>query len=52
MRVGGKVKVPLGSGGWRRVGWGEWTSLDLEAQKGGEEGVPAATGKNSDQEYR
>lgn len=43
--VGSKIKVPLGSSCWRHAGRGEWTSLDLEAQKGGEEGVPAATGR-------
>ena len=36
--VGSKIKVPLGSSCWRHAGRGEWTSLDLEAQKGGEEG--------------
>ena len=43
--VGSKIKVPLGSSYWRHAGRGEWTSLDLGAQKGGEEGVPAATGR-------
>ena len=38
--VGSKIKVPLGSSYWRHAGRGEWTSLDLEAQKGGEEGGP------------
>lgn len=43
--VGSKAKVPLGSSGWGHAGWSEWTSLNLKAQKGGEEGVPAATGR-------
>lgn len=30
--------MPLGSSCWRHAGRGEWTSLDLEAQRVGREG--------------
>lgn len=37
--------MSLGSSGWGHAGLGEWTFLDLKAQKGGKEGVPAATSR-------
>lgn len=32
--------MPLGLGGPEHAGQGEWTSLDMEPQKNGEEGGP------------
>lgn len=37
--------MSLGSSGWGHAGLGEWTFLDLKAQKGRKEGVPAATSR-------
>lgn len=38
--VGSKTKGLLGSSGWEHAGRGQWTFLDLKAQKVGEEGGP------------